>query len=410
MWRTGRCLSFAFLAVFLLTIGSSPSRSATSPASATSLGQSLPSPQEITGAWVSVGSLTDGRHDHSATLLQDGRILIVGGLQERVVGSMGLASAETYDPATGTWDATGSLNIGRTDHTATLLLDGRVLVTGGMDGYSGSTLASAEVYDPVSGIWSLVAPLSVPRRGHTATRLADGRVLVAGGRYSTFGPDVHASVEIYDPVTASWGSTGLLTTPREGHSATLLPDGRVIVVNGYYLGWLASAEVYDVATETWEQIPNPIFCHGVAHTATLMSDGNVLVVGGACGSGTDGIRAEAEVYDPIAATWSIVGALPKPREAHTATKLPDGLVLVVGGDNGDLPRYDSALIYEPSRGVWIPTQSLVTGRRNHTATLLADGTVLVVGGWGNDSTSLASAERFLRFRVLLPITLRNTDQ
>jgi hypothetical protein len=183
----------------------------------------------------------------------------------------------------------------------------------------------------------------------------------------------------------------------------------VLVVNGYYLTWLASAELYDDANETWKSIPNPLVCHGVAHTATLMPDGKVLVVGGACGGGTAGIQAEAETYDPITSTWSAVVGLPAAREAHTATMLPDGQVLVVGGDNGDIPRYDSALIYEPARGVWVPTQALVIGRRNHTATLLTDGTVLVAGGWGNDSTFLASAERFTHFRVLLPIAIEDAD-
>ena len=333
---------------------------------------------EAAGTWVPAGTLADGRHGHTATLLSDGRVLIVGGLQERTVGSPGLASVEVYDPVSRTWSIAGSLNSGRTHHTATLLPDGTVLVTGGMAGYSGPALASVEIYDPISGTWSSAPPLSVPRRGHSATHLADGRVLVAGGRFSARNPDVHASAEIYDPVSGTWSPIGSLLTPREGHSATLLPDGRVLVVNGYYRSWLASAEVYDPVSGAWSEITAPLSCHGVAHTATLMSDGRVLIVGGACGGGTPGIRDDAEVYDPATSTWNATAALPVVREAHTATLLPDGTVLIVGGDSGGLPRYDSALIYDPASGVWSPTGSLDTGRRSHTATLLNDGTVLAV--------------------------------
>jgi hypothetical protein len=139
-----------------------------------------------------------------------------------------------------------------------------------------------------------------------------------------------------------------------------------------------TVEVYDPVSGAWSAITAPLSCHGVAHTATLMSDGTVLIVGGACGSGTPGIRDDAEVYDPATSTWIATAALPAVREAHTATLVPDGTVLIVGGDNGGPPRSDSALIYDPASGVWSPTGSLATGRRSHTATLLNDGTVLAV--------------------------------
>ena len=404
-----KCLICLFLVAFLLISDSFLPDSTVILSSTSAPIHVVPqAAQTAVGTWVPAGNLADGRHGHTATLLSDGRILIVGGLQEPTVGSPALASAEIYAPVSGTWSATGSLSSGRIDHTATLLPNGAVLVAGGMDGYAGSTLASVEIYDPVSGIWSSAPSLSVPRRGHSATRLADGRVLVTGGRFSTSPSDVHASAEIFDPLTGSWSSTGSLSTPREGHSATLLIDGRVLVVNGYYLGWLASAEVYDPEIGAWSQIADPLSCHGVVHTATRMSEGQVLVVGGACGSGTPGIRDDAEIYDPAISAWSATSGLPSVREAHTATLLPNGMVLVVGGDNGDAPRYDSALIYDAASGIWSPTASLATGRRSHTATLLPNGTVLVVGGWGDDSTYLQSAELWSRFRMFLPLTFRNS--
>ena len=394
MCRTSKCFALPFLAVFLLIVASFVSDSTDIFASASTSSRTMPKMAlEAAGTWVPAGSLAEGRHSHTATPLSDGRVLIVGGTQGRF-GGPGLTSVEIYDPSSGTWSTARSLSDARSEHTATLLPDDTVLVTGGSDGHSGPPLASVEIYDPISGTWSSAPPLSVPRRGHSATRLADGRVLVAGGRFSTRNPDVHASAEIYDPVSGAWSPTGFLLTPREGHSATLLPDGRVLVVNGYYRSWLASAEVYDPVSEAWSEITAPLSCHGIAHTATLMSDGRVLIVGGACGGGTPGIRDDAEVYDPATSTWIATAALPAVREAHTATLLPDGTVLIVGGDNGGLPRYDSALIYDPASGVWSPTGSLATGRRNHTATLLDDGTVLAIGGWGDTTTYLESAELY----------------
>jgi hypothetical protein len=121
-----------------------------------------------------------------------------------------------------------------------------------------------------------------------------------------------------------------------------------------------------------------------------MPDGSVLVVGGGC----NGIHQEAEFYDPAASAWIPTTSLPFVREVHTATLLPDGTVLVAGGDDGEVPRYDSVLIYEPASTTWSATAPLGTGRRNHTATLLRDGTVLIVGGWSDDTTFLQSTEQY----------------
>jgi N-acetylneuraminic acid mutarotase len=385
--RASKALVFPILAVGLLIGASSVSHSIAVFASV-SMSNRIPAEMAQQGGavWVPAGSLADGRHNHVATLLPDGRVLVVGGIQERAAESPALASAEIYDPTSGTWNATSSLSTGRQGHTATLLADGRVLVVGGRNSSSGPSLSGVEIYDPTSESWSVAASLSVPRHHHTATRLPDGRVLVVGGGAS-------ASAEIYDPSGGAWSPTGSLNTPRDGHSATLFAGGRVLVVGGYYHDWLATAEIYDPASETWSETPLPLACHGVAHTATRLSDGTVLLVGGACGSGTPGIRDDAEVYDPATSTWTAIAALPKVREGHTATLLPDGTVLVVGGPSGTPPRFDSALIYDPTNDVWYTTGSLATGRRSHTATLLDDGRVLAVGGRVHD-TYLASAELY----------------
>ncbi|HUW17563.1 MAG TPA: kelch repeat-containing protein, partial [Actinomycetes bacterium] len=192
----------------------------------------------------------------------DGRVLVAGGEGEGAA----LASAELYDPASGSWIATGSL-VGGDGHgfleigyqTATLLADGTVLATAGS--YFGGPLSSAQLYDPSSGSWIATANLVESRSGHTATLLPDGRVLVAGGAIArcdstTTGGCIEtnapvsgelASAEVYDPGNRSWTAAANMVETRGGHTATLLPDGRVLVAGGYSpIGEvLASAELYD---------------------------------------------------------------------------------------------------------------------------------------------------------------------
>jgi hypothetical protein len=170
-------------------------------------------------------------------LLPSGKVLVAAGLSGP--GSLPDASAELYDPASGTWTATGSLNTARYIHTATLLPNGKVLVAGGQNG----DLASAELYDPASGTWTATGSLNTARYDHTATLLPNGKVLVAGGANST---DTLASAELYDPTSGTWTATGSLNTAREFHTASLLPNGNVLVAGGLDIfgGALASAELY----------------------------------------------------------------------------------------------------------------------------------------------------------------------
>jgi hypothetical protein len=193
------------------------------------------------GTWSATGNLTTTRAIHTATLLASGKVLVVGGVD----GSTGyLASAELYDPKTGTWSATGSLSVARDNFTATLLHSGEVLVVGGINGSTGN-LASAELYDPTTGTWRTTGSLATARDSHTATLLASGKVLIAGGNNSSTG-NYLASAELYDPATGMWTTTGSLTTSRWFHTATLLPSGKVLVAAGDNGEYLASAELYDI--------------------------------------------------------------------------------------------------------------------------------------------------------------------
>jgi N-acetylneuraminic acid mutarotase len=343
----------------------------------------------IADTWSSTGGLHTARASHTATLLNDGRVLVVGG--DDFGGS--LPSAEVYDPTIGTWSSTGILKTARSGHTATLLNDGRVLVVGGANSTS-SYLASAEVYDPTTGTWSSTSTLKTARGGHTATLLNDGRVLVVGGHYSDSG--YHATAEIYAPITDTWSNTNSMSTPRSSHTATLLSDGRVLVAGGYYDDrnprYLSTAEIYDPATETWNNTGTMANAR-LSHRGVRMADGRVLVVGGGT---VFGYIRSAELYDPATGTWSTVGSLLTERWDHSGTLLFDGRVLVTGGDFSRTMPYDelaSAEAFDPTTAVWGRTESMNTGRQQHTATRLADGRVLVVGGYGNGAW-LASAEIF----------------
>jgi hypothetical protein len=336
-----------------------------------------------TGTWSATGALTTGRSDHTETLLQNGKVLVTGGA-ENSVGS--LASSELYDPVSGTWSVTGAMTTTRRFHTATLLENGKVLVTGG---YGLNNLASSELYDPATGTWSTTGSLNFARNTHTATLLPSGKVLVTGGfdGASTF----LAISELYDPATGTWSTTGALATARDKHRATLLPNGKVLVTGGWNgtLGiYVTGNELYDPATGTWNAAGS-LTTARIYHTATSLPNGKVLVTGGANGANL----ASSELYDPATGTWSATTALNTGRSYHTATLLPSGKVLVTGGWSGTVNLVSSEL-YDPATGIWSATGALINARVNHTATLLSSGKVLVTAGFVNGGQSMASCELY----------------
>jgi hypothetical protein len=346
----------------------------------------------IAGKWVPTGDMLDARSNHTATLLPNGKVLIAAGGED----SVGLTSTELYDPATGMWSTTGSLSSPRlTGFTATLLPNGKVLVVGGFAGGT-TTLSSAEVYDPATGTWSATGSLPTKLCWHTATLLQNGKVLVAGGSNDfNLGPTTPAA-ELYDPATGTWSPTGNLSTARQSHSATLLQNGNVLVVGGVGSGgYLSSAELYDPIAGTWSATENLPIAVGNGQTVTLLSNSQVLVAGG---QNATGYLSNAELYDPVVGTWTSTGSLSMPRIFHTATPLADGTVLVAGGRTQKTPGFGisaSAEIYDPAAGTWFPTGSLVEGRVYHSATILPDGVVLVAGGLVVDPTlTTVSAELY----------------
>ena len=236
--------------------------------------------------------------------------------------------------------------------------------------------------DAAAGTWVQVGSMNVARQLDTATLLPDGRVLVAGGYFMS-------SAEIFDPVATSWSMTGPLTTNRYQSTATLLPNGKVLIAGGSNYRNLPNAELFDPATSTSSATGNMTTGHD-NHTATLLLNGKVLVAGGFSGTVGQGI-ANAELYDSATGTWTATSPMRSPRFYHTATLLPNGKVLVAGGVNGDAT-IGTAELYDPTAGTWTLINPMTTNRSLHTATLLTNGKVLVAGGGGSGTYN--SAELF----------------
>ena len=346
----------------------------------------------------SPGSMQQERKFHTAELLQDGRVLVVGGQDRKLTP---LASAELYDPETARWSLTGSMSVPRRDHSTVLLRDGRVLAMGGLD-EDRKVLSSAEIYDPQTGGWSPVADMAVARRGHRALLLADGRVLVFGGRQIAvrlLESDSLQMVEAFDPASGEWSNAADMTVGHIGLEAVVLEDGRVLVTGGMTTAGAETAsavqsdsgddagttgrsprtsgpEMYDPAAGKWSQ--SGFARATMSHTLTLLEDGLVVQLGGFGGVAAAGVPG-MEMFDPRSDKWETGPPMTEGRMFHTATLLTDGKLLVIGG-TGVEGHLRSAEVFDPAASTWSSAGRTSVARSGHTATLLGDGTVLIAGG------------------------------
>jgi Kelch motif len=290
--------------------------------------------------------MTTPRADAAAVALRDGRVLICGGTATGNVGGV-LSSAEIYDPSARTFTPTGSMTVAREGATATLLNDGRVLIAGGAQNIGfRAELASAELYDRNAGAFSATASMHTAREGHTATLLRDGRVLVAGG--SDNGVHTLSSAEIYDPPSGTWSSAGDMTQPREAQVAVRLNSGKVLIagggrgdVPGGYVAY-QTAEVYDPAAGIFTALNAQMNLDRVGAGAVLLADGRVLIAGG---------------------------------------KSSKMILNEMGPNLASLTPLKSAEVYDPESSIFMRVGDMREPHYVPTMTRLRDGTVLVVGGW-----------------------------
>jgi hypothetical protein len=373
-------------------------------------------------------AMTTPRANAAAIRLRDGRVLICGGTATGEVGGV-LSSAELYDPVARTFTPTGAMTVPRSGQTITMLRDGRVLLTGGVQnaGFR-SELSSAEIYNSGAGTFSATGSMSVPREGHTATMLRDGRVLIAGG--SDNGIHTLDSAEIYDPSSGTFSRTGHLHQPRVAHVAAILGTGKVLIAGGGRGGMPGgyisydTAEMYDPATRKFTAVRAHMKSDRVGAAAVKLNDGRVLIVGGKSGRMmTSRLRNiasltplnTAEIYDPESGTFIRTGDMSAPHYLATATMLDNGNVLVVGGWTIRGPivvGMRDAEIYLAETNAFSHVGQTNVARLTNTATLLNDGEVLIAGGVADKALITAAVEFYSpkqhRF-LMLPETFAVTE-
>ena len=335
----------------------------------------VPALAQVSGTWAATGQTVNSTENPTSTLLQTGKVLVAGGDLGTLI--LQIKNAQLYDPATNSWSATGRMTTVRGGHSGVLLPNGQVLIAGGTNGaiasngYDLKILNSAELYSPASGTFAATGKMAGVRMYHSAVLLPNGKVLVSGGLY-TYKPRLRyavatTSAEVFDPATGLWSSAGNMTTARAYHSSTVMPNGKVLVVGG------GTADIYDPATNSWAATAPPASKY-TASPAVMLANGKVLVAsattsaelydpntgtwsatGALASAHTGGMvllatgkalifgPQAAELYDPVSNTWSLTGSLISSRTGAPITLLPDGRALVTAGS----PVWWNGEVYTP---------------------------------------------------------------
>jgi hypothetical protein len=337
---------------------------------------------------------------HTATLLNDGRVLIAGGSN---LAGEATSECELFDPKTNRWTRAASMHQARAEHTATLLGNGEVLVAGGqtaLNTFPVDYLSGAEIYDPHANVWTEVNSMHTQRAWHSAVGLQDGRVLVVGGTVLPLPgaplevPDAERA-EVYEVNPDRWLDVGTDLPALSTPAASLLPNGYVLVTGGANGDGFATSDaaLFDPSQDAWHSTIWPSATPRFLHTATLLDDGKVLLMGGYTGRGpsqplsVSNVILSSDLVDPGANTVvKVVSQNKVARIEHTATLLRNGMVLIVGSayaSNAD------SVLFDPQNTETLISTGMRMDRYLHTATLLKDGRVLIAGGYGVGSQRTA---------------------
>ncbi len=331
-----------------------------------------------------VSNMTTKRAAHTSTLLGSGKVLIAGGF---VANGGGLSSAELFDPVRNAFTKSESMKVARASHTATLLPNGKVLIAGG---YNGDYLNSAELYDPATGRFSEVGKMVTARSGHVAALLNNGKVLLAGGVGT--GWTFLADAELFDPETNTFKATGGMAEARESHTATLLNDGKVLITGGHMgrrsaIKIYRSAEIFDPESSAFSPAGN-LTIKRHKHDATLLKDGRVLIIGGSDERDGGGAYRNAEVFDPKSRDFTALKNnmnTARYKLQGTAILLRNGKVLIAGGAN-------RAEVFDPATNSFALADGDMGSKRLFAAaTLLGNGQVLITGGYTDGTVVSANA-------------------
>lgn len=343
--------------------------------------------QYLPGTWSFAYDMTEQRNGHTATLMSNGKLLVTGGWN----GSMNTKSAEEYDQETDSWMVVDDMDSIRFQHTATALNNGKVFIAGGWNGAS-INYTGTEIYDPVSQTFSAGPFMHAGRSGHTATKLNDGKVLIVGGYGNDGNTDI---VDLYDPETNTISEVASLHYGRSYHCAVLLNDGKVLVVGGYHPDYgfqMSSVEIYDPVLNVWSEAASMHFIRDY-FGATLLSDFNqVFVAGGRFFNGTEyeGLKS-AEIYDVSTDTWQIVADIPEGQSYNQALEFKWGTdilstaVLIPGSTNisgSSELTFSGSYAYDLPSDTWYAVPMFVDGRYFYATEKLDNviNNIIVTGG------------------------------